>query len=187
MDELDRFEELARRRRTSLVIENDREVDPALIERLVAIAAWAPNHKRTWPWRFAVATGAARSELGRRFAAAQAAAGVTDEVKLTKTAGKYRRSPVVLVVGCAHHADPALDRENRDAVSAAIQNLLLGATAAGLASFWSTPPVPSDPAVRALCGFESDIDFVAVIYLGWPAGTPDVPQRPPFRLNHIEV
>jgi nitroreductase len=45
---------------------------------------------------------------------------------------------VVLVVGSSAHPLPHLHRENQDAVAAGVQNILLGATALGLASFWST-------------------------------------------------
>ncbi|MFM7534612.1 MAG: nitroreductase family protein [Acidimicrobiales bacterium] len=177
--DLDAFEQLARTRRTSLLVDVARPVPEALVERLLATATWAPNHKRTWPWRFAVCAGEARSALGEAFADAQAAAGLADEAKLAKTRGKYRRAPAVILVGADPHERPELDVENRDAVAAAVQNVLLAATAAGLASFWSSAPVGQDHAVAALAGFPEATRFVAVLYLGWPAGTVEVPERPP--------
>jgi nitroreductase len=176
--DLDAFDALVRARRTSLVVDPDRPVPDALVDRLVTLATWAPNHKRTWPWRFAAFTGEGRSKLGEAFAADQAAAGVTDDAKLAKTRGKYRRAPLVLVVGADAHEQTELHDENRDAVCAGVQNLLLGATAAGLASFWSSPPVRTSPSVLALAGWPPGTRIVACVYLGWPTGECAVPARP---------
>ncbi len=172
------FEQLAATRRTNLLVDPARAVPDELVERLVTVATWAPNHKRTWPWQFAVCSGDGRRVLGEHFAAAMAAAGTTDEARLAKTRQKYTRSPAVVLVGSAPHPDPDLDAENRDAVAAAVQNLLLGATAAGLASFWSTPPVERDDDVAAFAGFGAGTRFVAVVYLGWPSSSVAVPERP---------
>jgi nitroreductase len=186
VSDLERFEQLARSRRTSLVVDSERAVDDALVERLCTLATWAPNHKRTWPWRFAAFSGSGRSKLGAAFAADMVAAGMTEEARLAKTRSKYERAPVVLLVGSAAHDKPHLDEENRHAVAAGLQNLLLGATAAGLASFWSSPPTAPAPTVNALAGFDSDVRLVGVVYLGWPSGTVETPTRPPAEVTHID-
>jgi hypothetical protein len=51
------FDELAavvRTRRTHLHVDRDRPVPDELLDQLCELATWAPCHKRTWPWRFAV-------------------------------------------------------------------------------------------------------------------------------------
>ena len=176
--ELQAFEQLAARRRTSLLMDPARSVEPALVERLCHLATWAPNHKRTWPWRFTSFTGDARLALGEAFAADQTEAGFTDEAKLVKTRRKYGRAPVVLVVGSAVGDSPERTGENRDAVAAAIQTLLLGATAAGLANFWSSAPARHGRRALAVCGWPDGTDIVGVVYLGWPSGDVEVPERP---------
>ena len=97
-------------------------------------------------------------------------ADVGDEAKRTKTAGKYLRTPTTLVVAAEAHDNEMLHVENRDAVAAAIQNLMLGATTLGLASFWSTPAITSPPSVLRLCGFAQDDRIVGIVYLGWAHG-----------------
>lgn len=149
------------------------------------MAMWAPNHKRTWPWRFAVFTGGGRDRLGAAYVADMVAVGFGDEGKRTKTLTKYRRTPAVLLVGAASHEKPSLHDENRDAAAAGIQTLLLGATAAGLASFWSTAPLLVSPSVNLLAGFEADTRVVGVVYLGWPAGTAEPPARPPLSVTAV--
>jgi nitroreductase len=185
VSDLEQFEDLARRRRTSLAVDAERPVDGALVERLCTLATLAPNHKRTWPWRFAAFSLSGRAKLGNAFAADMVSVGMNEEGRLAKTRAKYERAPVVLLVGSAGHDKAHLDEENRHAVAGGVQNLLLGATAAGLASFWSSPPVSPAPTVNALAGFAADVSLVAVVYLGWPSGAVDAPERPPASVTHV--
>jgi PPOX class probable F420-dependent enzyme len=165
-------------RRTSLRVDADRPVPRAVVEELCRAATWAPNHHRTWPWRFAAFTGQGRARLGEALAEHEHARGSAPE-KVAKARAKYLRAPLVLAVGCASASDAdALRRaEDRDAAAAATQNLLLAATALGLASYWGTGSVTEAPAVAELCGLGPDDALVAVVYLGWPKGDP--PQAPP--------
>ncbi len=156
-----------------------------LIAQLCGLATWAPNHKKTWPWRFAVFTGPGRARLGETMADEMERADFGDEVKRAKTRGKYLRTPAILVVGCASHPDDMLHAENRDAVAAGIQNLLLGATTLGLASFWSTPALTQPTAVLDLCGFDPNDRLVGVIYLGWATQDCPAPERPLPAITHV--
>ena len=183
-DELAAFESLAHRRRTSLLMDHGRAVDPALVDRLCELIVWAPNHKRTWPWHVAVFTGDSRAALGNAFADDQAESGETDQVRIDKSRRKYGRSPVCVVVGAAPGDSAERTGENRDAVAAGIQNFLLGATAAGLANFWSTPPGRRGPRTLELCGFPPDTELVGVICLGWPSDDVEVPARPDLHITH---
>lgn len=182
---LDEFAELVRSRRTHMLVDQGRPVPDDLIDRLCELATWAPSHKRTWPWKFASCTGEARFRLGEAFVADMIDRDFGDDGKRTKTLTKYGRTPTVLVVGCAPHRNPSLHDENRDATAAAIQNFLLGATAAGLASFWSTPPIMDGTHTLQFCGFDPDDRIVGVIYLGWPVSTVDAPERPSPDVTHL--
>ena len=179
------FATLARARRTNMQVDRTRAVPDTLVDDLCELAMWAPNHRKTWPWRFTAFSGEARDRLGQAFVDDMVAIGFGDAGKRTKTRTKYTRTPTVLVVGCAAHEHPTFHAENRDAVAAGIQNILLGASAAGLASFWSTPPVADGPTTLQLCGFAADDRIIGVIYLGWPLHTPDPPSRPAAPIRHI--
>lgn len=169
-----------RRRRTNLRIDREAPVDPEIVAELCLAATWAPNHKLSEPWRFAVLTGAARKRLGEIAAGGLLRAGVTDETRLQQTAVKYLRAPVVVAVGCAPHPDPIRHAEDRDAVAAGVQNFLLAATAAGLASYWATGPAARLPETVELCEFEPGTEIVALVYLGRPSGeAPDTNRQPP--------
>lgn len=169
-----------------MIVDREREVPSEVIERLCELATWAPNHKKTRPWRFAAFSGEGRLRLGEAFVDDMCERGVGDRGKHLKTLTKYARTPAVLVVGCAAHEHPTFHDENRDAVAAGIQNLLLGATTLGLASFWSTPPLMDSRRALELSGFAADDRIIAVIYLGWSTAAVETPDRPSPTVRHVD-
>ncbi len=171
-----------------MFVDQTRQVPVEVVEQLCELAQWAPNHKRTWPWRFALFTGDGRARLGEAFVADMVDRDFGDEGKRSKTLTKYSRTPSVLVIGAAADPNnPTRHDENRDAVAAGIQNMLLGATALGLASYWGTAPLIDSPRALDLCGFEPDVRIINVMYLGYARDVPEVPQRPPVALHIISA
>jgi nitroreductase len=175
---------LVRSRRTSMLVQADRPVPHDVVEQLCELAQWAPNHKRTWPWRFALVEGDGRARLGDVIADAMAVHGDPPE-KVVKARGKYLRTPATLVVGAAPGDSPDRTAENRDAVAAGIQNLLLGGTALGLATYWGSCPKGANDVVARWCGFEPGTHVAAIMYLGWATTAPEAPTRPPVQLTVI--
>jgi nitroreductase len=174
---LDDVAALIRARRTSMLVDSSRAVPHDLVEQLCGLAVWAPNHKRTWPWRFALVEGEARGRLGDVIADQMALRDDPPE-KVAKARGKYLRTPATLVVGAAPGDSPLRTAENRDAAAAGIQNLMLAATAAGLATYWGSCPKGANDAVAEWCGFDGGTTIVSLIYLGWASSTVAAPQRP---------
>jgi len=162
-----------------------RTVGHDLVRELCELGQWAPNHKRTWPARYALVEGAGRDRLGEAVAHALQQSGV-DLARAEKTRSKYLRSPATLVVGAAAGDLPVRTAENRDAVAAGIQNILLAATAAGLATFWSSCPIVAMEAVVELCGFPPGSTVVGLVYLGWPASSAAIPPRPPAQIRFVD-
>ena len=173
-----------RSRRTSMLVDKQRPVPREMVQRLCELAQWAPNHKRTWPWRFAVAEGDGRAHLGELIADAMELHGDPPE-KIAKARTKYLRTPSVLVVGSAVGDSDVRTAENRDAVAAGVQNILLAASSIGLASFWGSCPKGANDVVAELCGFEEGTFVAALIYLGWATEVAATPERPPVTLNVI--
>ena len=147
-----------------MLVDKERAVPRDLICELCELAQWAPNHKRTWPWRFAVAD-------------AMEVNGDPPE-KVDKTRTKYLRTPVTVVVGSSPGESPLRTAENRDAVAAGIQTMLLAATAHGLASYWGSCPKGANDVVSELCGFEPGTHITGLIYLGWASTSVESPSRP---------
>ena len=156
----------------------DRGVDDALIARCIDSAVWAPNHKRTWPWRFTVLRGDSRAHFGEALSDAAARSG-GDEFKVAKLRTKYLRAPVVVLTWTVVSDDPVRAREDREATAAAVQTFLLTATSLGLASFWATVGDDLVGAARAVAGLDETYDLVAIVYVGWPIGDAPIPPRPP--------
>lgn len=125
-----------------------------VVEELLDAAVQAPNHHATGPWRFVVLAGDARGALWERL----------------------ERAPVVVACCVVTGDDPVQAREDRDAVAAAVQNLLLAAHARGLGAMWRTGATADDPEVRAALGLRPPDAVVAFVYLGRPIGEP--PPRP---------
>ncbi len=180
----DELAALIRSRRTSMIVDRERPVPRDLIDELCALAAWAPNHKRTWPWRFAIAEGEGRARLGEVIADAMAVHGDPPE-KVAKARVKYLRTPAVLVVGSAPGDTPERTAENRDAAAAGVQNLLLAGTAHGLATYWGSCPKGANDPVAELCGFEPGTHVTAIIYLGWATDHVAAPERPKIHVHRI--
>jgi nitroreductase len=177
LPDLGGVERLVLSRRTSLRVDPGRDVPDVLVDRLLRLAVWAPNHKKTFPWRFAVVRGDGRRRLGQLIAAHEERAGAPPE-RVAKALGKYLRAPVVVLVGAADQPDPVRRVEDRDAVAAGVQNLLLGATAVGLASHWATGEWMHDDDVKTLAGLTPGDELIALVYLGWPTGDVPVVPRP---------
>ena len=83
-------------------------IDPAIIDELLDLAVYAPNHHTTEPWRFVVVGPVTIARL----------VAATDDGKLT-------RSPTAIVVTQAVDADADTAREDYAACACAIQTLML--------------------------------------------------------------
>ena len=178
------LETLIAARRSSMLIDATREIDPAVVDRIVNTAQWAPNHKRTWPLRIAIITGNSRSTLGNTIADAMAIHG-DDEMKVAKTRGKFMRSPVVLVIAAAEGATSNETEENKYAVAAGIQNMLLMAESFGLAALWGSPAKGANNAITTLCSMEPTDHVMGIVYLGWPTQSVAAPDRPNFEATRL--
>ena len=121
------------------------------VELVLRAALAAPNHHLTRPWRFVVLAGAARGEVSVRL----------------------ERAPVV--IAClvrGRDAGPVQEREDRDAVAAAIQNMLLAAHALGLASIWRTGDMVDAHDAAAILRLVPGERVVGFVYLGHPLSAP---------------
>ncbi len=145
------------------------------IELILEAATHAPNHHEVEPWKFFVLAGDSRLEIGNIMAESLAA--IMEETQsekaqaaINKERKKLLRSPVVIAVASTRPNSPKIvDIENVEAVSAAVQNMLLVANSLGLASIWRTGAPSFNPKVKAYLGLEPEEHIVAFVYLGYPA------------------
>jgi len=161
-------EEAIRTRRTHKAYRPE-PVDRELLEEILDLARWAPNHNLTNPWRFRVIGPRALEGL-------KEAAG-------PESASKLDRAPTLVVCSCALVGDPVQDEEDLHAAACAAYIVLLAGHNRGLASYWRTPEVLRTPAGRAAVGIPEGERFVGLLHLGISVQE----QRPPERLPADQV
>ncbi|CAB4553940.1 MAG: hypothetical protein F2545_01935 [Actinobacteria bacterium] len=162
----DDIERIIHSRISAMTIDRDKPVAHDIIERLLLAAQAAPNHRKTRPLRVAVLQDDARPRFGEAVADAMQTQG-DDQIKVDKTRTKYGRAPVVLVVASAVGASELETEENRYAVAAGIQNMLLLIDALGMTALWSTPAKGTHSTMTQFCQFDDTDHVVGIVYLGW--------------------
>lgn len=134
-----------------------------LLEELLALADWAPNHHLTVPWRFRVVGPRALARL--------------KEVAGPEGAAKLDRCPTLVVVSCRLGGDPVTEEEDLHATAVASYIVLLAAHARGLAGYWRTPDLLREPAGRAAAELPDEERTVGLLHLGHPRQERPVPER----------
>lgn len=150
---------------------NGQRIPDAHVRELLALADWAPTHGHTEPWRFQVYAGdkvasfcKAHAELYRQ---------KTDPEKYLQE--KYDKlyhmgdKASHVLVAYMHRGNlpkiPVL--EEIAATSCAIQNLLLGATALGIASYWGSGGMAYHPAMKEMLHLREEDIVLGILYLGY--------------------
>lgn len=179
-----------RERRSNLNVDLERPVPRQVIDELIALAVTAPNHYRTNPWRFVVLTGDARARIGEVIARAVAKQPDAKEAFVERQRVQFLRAPAVIAVASAVDQDPVKHFENKHSVAAGVQNILLGATAAGLASAWRSGPAMVDPEVsrqaKEALGLDPSDEIVAFVYLGYAIAPPGTRETPQPNVRYLE-
>jgi nitroreductase len=174
MSDLETLSSVIRLRRSVKPVDLDatRPVERSLLETLLTNATWAPTHGLTEPWRFTVIQGEARKRLAdamqRIYRDVTPAEEFRDD-KFLKMGENPLLAPAIMAVSMTRSTGGKIPEiEEVEAVACAAQNLMLSATAAGLASFWSSPPVLDAAAFKAWLGITTEARVLGLIYLGWP-------------------
>ena len=152
------------------------------IERLLAAAVRAPNHKLTEPWRFAVLSGESRrrfAEIRRVHRAKRFPDPNAPEAAkaIDKTYQGALATPAFVVVMCAVSEDPVRHEEDYGAVMMAIENLLVAAAADGIGTYLRTGGMMEHPEAKALAGVPDGYRIVGIISLGYLASAPEPTHR----------
>lgn len=169
------------------------------IEQLIEAGCWAPNHKRTNPFRFVVFEGDGLKRLQQAMHDGTATLNTNLSeaevlMKQSKIEGKAFRAPCVIAVWTAVgrcDKNPP-EWEDHAAVDACIQNMLLSAHELGLAGYWRSGSVVDMPEVHALMRCEKDSfskekgdEVRGFIYLGHPDPEKPEPLRNPVKWQNL--
>jgi nitroreductase len=174
------------------IIQNRRTIKPFMmngnkipdeqITDLLALADWAPTHGLTEPWRFTVyaepaAFCHAHAEMYKQNTTAdEFAQGVYDNLAHQGD----KASHVIIAVMRRGDLPKIPTFEELAATACAVQNLLLGATALNLASYWGTGGMILKPAMNAFLQLRDEDEVMGVLYFGYADEYPKGIRRVPL-------
>ncbi len=154
-----------------------------VLDQMLEAAVWAPNHRMTEPWRFYVLTGEGKrrfAEIRRRFRAATFPNPEAPEATkaLDRLYQDTMATPALIVATVHQAADEEVREEDVAATFIAMQNMMLVAAELGVGTYMRTGVLLRDSDLRALLGVEDNRRVLAVIYVGYPAETPQKRRTP---------
>lgn len=164
-------EVIKNRRSVSWSKMNGAVIPDDLVNAVLALADWAPTHGRTEPWRFFVYSGESLKKFGKEHADLYWQHTAEDK-RMQATYDKLKSN----VDKASHLAIAVMKRgdnvkipymEEVAAASAAVQNVLLGAQAMGIASFWSTGGMTHTQALKDYLGLGNEDIVLGLIFLGY--------------------
>lgn len=195
----DSFQQIIRDRRSTRKFEAGREVDRAVLQRIVDCGRWAPSGANTQCWDFIVVDDPAMREAVRQIFLRQAQRLVDHAKGFPAVSKSYLSNTVaiVLVLGdprwkvCFPQAtSPEWETEydeNNEAIflcslGAAIQNIQLGVTAEGLTSAWLSGGAEetTNAELAELLGYPDWMRAYGTIPIGYPVATQDRRYRRPI-------
>jgi nitroreductase len=150
----------------------DKDVSEDAINLMLEAGTWAPNHKKTEPWKFRVFTGDSRVRLGDEMERImkQKTAHLSEEEALKKTTKAKKgplRAPVIIAVAVSP-SGKVPEIEEISAVAASIQNMLLVAEEQGLATIWRTGEIVYQTELNDFLSLEDGDKLLGLIYVGHP-------------------
>ncbi|MDF2156428.1 nitroreductase [Algoriphagus sp. CAU 1675] len=154
--------------------END-PVDDSIIEEMLENANWAPTHKLTQPWRFIVYTGDGLKKFADYQAELYKQRAEKNGTPFAEAAyQRFKENPLkashviaILMKRTEGSGIPVM--EEIAAVSMAVQNMYLTASAHGLAAYWGTGGPTFWPEAREDFGLEGEDMLMGFFYVAKPA------------------
>jgi len=119
------------------------KISDAVIMQVLESANWAPNHKKTEPWRFKIFTDKALARLADFLAEAykeKVGPENFSEFKYNKTRKKPMQCSHVIAIIMQRHPEEILPEwEEIAAVAMAVQNMWLSCSTKQIGCYWSSP------------------------------------------------
>ena len=138
---MDILETIKKRRSVFPVQYNSEPITKETIKKLLEAANWAPNHKKTEPWRFKVLMEDSKAKLGVFLANKyQETEARPKQIKINKLQENPKKAGAIIAVCMQRDPNECLPEwEEIAATSMAVQNMWLLATEMGIGSYWSSP------------------------------------------------
>jgi nitroreductase len=150
---------------------NGKKIPDQQVKEILELANWAPTHGRTEPWRFFVYSGEKVKDFCYQHAALYKSNTPPENFLQTTYDKQFHNGDLAshLVIAIMQRGSnpkiPAL--EEIAATAAALENILLGATAAGIASFWSTGGMTHKQPIKDFLQLKEEDVVLGIIYFGY--------------------
>lgn len=122
---------------------NDKPISKEFIEKLLENANWAPNHKKTEPWRFKVVQGASLEKLAKYLSDTYTDITTDDNFspfKHKKIQDNCKAASCIIAICMQRDPKERLPEwEEVAATAMAVQNMWLTCAAAEVGCYWSSP------------------------------------------------
>jgi coenzyme F420-0:L-glutamate ligase / coenzyme F420-1:gamma-L-glutamate ligase len=169
-------------------------VQDECIQRILETATYAPSAHNLQPWCFAVLTNsAAKLHLAEaitvRFRQDMVVEGVAEaeiQARIARTVRRSAEAPVIIIL-CRDttqvKSQPDLFSQKKEAlmgtqsVALAGLQMLLAAHAEGLGGTWICWPLFTPDETRRALGLAEEWEPQGMLFLGYPAETPEIPER----------
>jgi nitroreductase len=176
------IENLIRGRRTIGSFRPDIPPEDA-VDAAIELARWAPNHKKTEPWRvYWLGPETARQVIDIN---SQMIARKKGSAEAEAKRKSWSSVPGWLAVTCVRSGDPFREEEDYAACCCFVQNLMLGLWSSGIGSKWSTGDVTREPDFFSILGMNSEVErVVGLIWYGFPAVVPEQTRQPLANFVH---
>ncbi|GGF62777.1 nitroreductase [Paenibacillus albidus] len=157
--------------RRSVKLFRQEPLPKGLLEELLNVAVWAPNHGLREPWRFIAFEGEGAKFLGEAaFSFVKRAAADPDFA--VKRKEYISNIPLTLIVVMPEDPRQREWDEDYAAVSALVQNFQLAAWEKGVGTIWKTDPYIYAPEFRSRIGVKPGEKIVAMVHAGYPEAIP---------------
>ncbi len=184
----EQFEAVAtaiRQRRTIKAAQmNGQKIPDEMIQQLLELADWAPTHGRTEPWRFFVYSDDGVSAFCQQHANMyqQNAGDNYQQATFDNLANMGNQVSHIIVAAMRRGDLPKIPPvEEIAAVSCAIENILVAATAAGIATFWSTGEQTLQPAMKNFLNLREEDHVLGILYVGYADTQPPAKRNTPLQ------
>jgi nitroreductase len=151
---------------------SDRKVHKEIIETLLDSARWAPTHGLTQPWQFKVFMTNGINQFADFHAEAyKSSVSETDfnPRKYTKLKNRPLLASAIIAIGVKRQETQKIPEiEEIAAVSCAVQNIQLVATAYGLATYWGSGGMTYSEEMKSFLGLRKNDKCLGFLYVGYP-------------------
>ncbi len=145
---------------------SEEKISQEELQKILESANWAPNHKRTEPWRFKIIDGKGKQRL------ADFMVGKYLENTPPEAQSDRKKSAIIekcllsdkIILICMKTSHQLPEWEELAAMSMAVQNMWLMCTVMGIGSYWSSPGAISK--MKEFVELEDDENCWGLFYMG---------------------